>query len=67
MKHCETGCSPICTVCGLHKKPVGRSMAPEQYHNLCTRDCEGYELEPTPCDLWPSEQRDDWGSHETSQ
>jgi hypothetical protein len=56
-KHCEVGCEPVCTVCGLRKKPIGRSAPLALANSLCDHECEGYTQEPTPCDLWPGEKR----------
>lgn len=57
---CLKGCAPQCAVCGRTKKPGGRyGGAYEQW--LCSGDCEGYWKEPTPCDLWPGESREDFG------
>lgn len=54
---CDVGCTPICTVCGLRKKPVGRSAPLEMANSMCDHECEGYNLHPTACDLWPGERR----------
>lgn len=57
-KHCIIGCEPRCTVCGMRKKPVGRSPSPGMANSLCDHECVGYTKEPSPCDLWPGEWRD---------
>ena len=45
-----------CAVCGLHKPPLGRSVAPEAANGMCSRDCPGYEQWPCPGSLWPNEE-----------
>ncbi len=55
-KNCTVGCTPYCTVCGLRKKPIGRSAALIMANSLCDQDCKGYMEEPTPCHLWPGEE-----------
>ena len=54
---CASGCAPTCQTCGMRKKPVGRSAPLEMANWLCDDDCPGYRAEPTPCDLWPGEER----------
>jgi hypothetical protein len=54
---CETGCRPVCATCGRMKAPVGRSAPMEMAGVMCDDECRGYRLKPTPCDLWPNEER----------
>jgi hypothetical protein len=56
---CSENCerAPECAVCGLRKKPIGRSAPLEMANSLCDDDCSGYRLEPTPGHLWPGEYR----------
>lgn len=58
---CAVGCRPECKVCHRRKKPVGRAAALEMANGLCDDDCPGYSQEPTPCDLWPGETREEFG------
>ena len=58
MKHCDEGCRPECKTCGRRKAPVGRSVAPAMAGSLCDYECPGYRKDPSPCDLWPGEQRE---------
>jgi hypothetical protein len=53
------GIAVICTVCGLRKKPHGRSAPPEIHY--CNQDCSGYQDEPKPGCLWPGETEADFG------
>lgn len=55
---CAVGCMPICGDCHKPKKPVGRDQAAATVGAYCAWDCPGYLLEPTPCDLWPGENRE---------
>jgi len=57
----EVGRSVYCLVCGLRKKPVGRSVALAMANSLCDHECPGYFEEPRPGDLWPNESREDFG------
>lgn len=50
-----------CTVCGLRKKPVGRSAPPEMEIGLCSNDCPGYHQDPMPGYLWPGETQEEFG------
>ena len=47
------GIAVECVICGLRKKPVGRSAPPGMA--LCDHECEGYFLPPNPGSLWPEE------------
>lgn len=60
-QRCDVGCAPICTSCHRRKNPIGRSAAPEMANGLCDLECAGYRQDPTPCDLWPGEKREDFG------
>lgn len=46
---------PYCAVCGLRKKPVGRSAPTEMANGLRDRYCPGYRQDPQPGHLWPGE------------
>lgn len=50
-----------CTVCGMRKKPIGRSAPIESENGLCGYDCEGYKQDPFPGNLWPGETAEDLG------
>jgi len=60
----STGCTaacyamPTCDVCGLRKRPHGRSAPLEMAGGLCNSDCPGYNIEPKAGHLWPGEQAD---------
>jgi hypothetical protein len=60
-KRCDVGCVPVCATCRLRKAPVGRSVAPAMAGSMCDYDCPGYREDPTPCDLWPGETREEFG------
>lgn len=45
-----------CARCGLHKAPLGRSVAPEMAAGLCHDDCPGYREDPKPDCRWPGEE-----------
>jgi hypothetical protein len=47
---------PECTVCGLRKKPWGRSAPLEAANGMCDSDCEGYSQDPRPGHFWPDEE-----------
>lgn len=49
---------PTCTVCGLPKKPRGRSAPLEMAASLCGHDCPGYDSDPRAGHLWPGEPTD---------
>lgn len=55
---CAVGCAPVCSECGRRKAPRGRSVAPEMANGMCDHQCPGYYECPTPCDLWPGEERE---------
>jgi hypothetical protein len=57
----KVGVSVICTVCGLRKKPVGRSAPLEMANSLCDDECYGYRLDPKPGQLWPGETQEEFG------
>lgn len=48
-----------CTVCGLQKKPHGRSEP--MYSHYCDDSCIGYLLEPRVGCLWPRETQEEFG------
>ena len=48
--------APECVVCGLRKKPWGRSAPLEMANGLCDSDCEGYDREPRAGHFWPDEE-----------
>jgi hypothetical protein len=51
---------PTCTVCGLRKKPRGRSAPLEMANSLCSGpDCPGYAQGPQAGHLWPGEPADE--------
>jgi hypothetical protein len=51
--------APRCLICGLTKKPRGRSAPVETAGSMCDSDCPGYAQEPRPGHLWPGEPADD--------
>ena len=62
----KVGIPITCAVCGLTKKPMGRS-APLGFH-MCEPivgdlpgGCEGYYQEPHIGSLWPGESEADFG------
>lgn len=57
----DVGVAVNCTVCGLRKKPVGRSAAAEMANSLCDHECPGYYADPKPGCLWPGETREEFG------
>lgn len=57
----KVGTSVECVVCGLMKKPRGRSAPAAMAGGLCDRDCRGYELDPQVGSLWPGETRKEFG------
>jgi len=61
MSEREVGIAVTCTVCGLRKKPIGRSAPMEMANSLCDHECPGYRLEPYPGQLWPGERQEDYG------
>lgn len=54
---CTAACeaAPICTICGMRKRPHGRSVALEMENGMCGHDCTGYNQEPRAGHLWPGE------------
>lgn len=48
-----------CAVCGVIKKPWGRSAPLDSYY--CDYDCPGYPQEPYASHLWPTESEADFG------
>ena len=55
------GVAVTCTVCGLRKKPVGRSAPVAMANSLCDHECPGYYEEPKPGSLWPGETKEQFG------
>jgi hypothetical protein len=55
------GSAVECTVCGLRKKPRGRSGPLVMANSLCDYECPGYDKEPFVGDLWPGESREEFG------
>jgi hypothetical protein len=55
------GYAVACKVCGLHKKPVGRSAPDAWANSLCDFECPGYTLAPHPGSLWPGETAEEYG------
>jgi hypothetical protein len=55
----KVGIAVTCVVCGLRKKPVGRSAPLEMA--LCDHECPGYRQEPLAGVLWPGETEQDFG------
>jgi hypothetical protein len=39
---------PTCTVCGMRKQPLGRSVGMEMANGVCSWDCPGYRQDPQP-------------------
>jgi hypothetical protein len=56
-KDCTKECErmPLCAICGMTKKPSGRSAPMASSGGYCDSDCSGYNKEPTPGHLWPGE------------
>lgn len=54
---CTVACeaSPLCTVCGMRKRPHDRSVPLEIENGMCGRDCSGYNQAPGAGHLWPDE------------
>ncbi len=50
---CES--APACRVCGLRKRPLGRSVPLKMENSLCGYDCAGYLEQPQAGHLWPGE------------
>jgi hypothetical protein len=57
MSSCVPLCAamPECAVCGLRKKPRGRSAPMEMANSLCDYECPGYDEQPKSGHLWPNE------------
>jgi len=55
------GTAVTCIVCGMRKKPVGRSAPMEIANSLCDWECPGYNQEPHPSQLWPGETQEEFG------
>ena len=57
----KVGIGVTCAVCGLRKKPHGRSAPLEMANGLCDPDCPGYFNEPYAGVLWPMETEEQYG------
>ncbi len=57
----KIGIAVHCIVCGMRKKPIGRSAPLATANGLCDKDCPGYESAPKPGSLWPGESEMDFG------
>ncbi len=57
----EVGVAVNCTVCGMRKKPIGRSAPLEMANSMCDHECPGYLQEPLPGSLWPGETQEEFG------
>jgi hypothetical protein len=57
----EVGVAVDCKICGLRKKPRGRSAPLEMANSLCDHECPGYNQDPEPGWLWPGETREQFG------
>jgi hypothetical protein len=55
------GIRVTCAVCGLTKKPIGRSAPLACAGGLCDYECPGYRAEPYVGSLWPGESAEDFG------
>ena len=53
------GYSVTCTVCGVTKKPWGRSAPLDSYY--CDSDFPGFMQDPLSSNLWPGESEADFG------
>lgn len=61
----KIGIEITCPVCGLQKKPRGRSAPIEMA--MCEPDtCPQYRAEPKVGDLWPGESEADFGHPATN-
>lgn len=52
-----------CRVCGLLKRPIGRSVPLVMENARCDYECSGYREEPLPSELWPGERYGDSLGH----
>ncbi len=57
----KVGIAVNCVVCGMRKKPRGRSAAPVMANSLCDHECPGYDQDPQVGSLWPAESEADFG------
>jgi len=55
------GIRVTCSVCGLTKAPIGRSISPATAASYCHHECEGYRKEPYPGSLFPGETEEEFG------
>jgi len=51
--------APVCTVCGLRKKPVGRDVSAAMANSLCDHECPGYAQGEQAGHFWPGEPEHD--------
>lgn len=51
----ECEAAPRCDICGLTKKPIGRSAPLEMGNGFCDDSCAGYRKDPRAGHLWPGE------------
>lgn len=49
---------PVCSICGLRKKPIGRDAPAAMANGLCDHECPGYLENPQPGYLWPGERKE---------
>lgn len=63
MADCTEACEamPQCTVCGMTKKPIGRSAPWESANSYCDEECPGYRQPPLAGHLWRGERERDNG------
>lgn len=56
-ENCTEACWAVvrCDVCGLRKKPVGRSAPMEMANSLCDDECPGYRRGVLP-HLWSADE-----------
>ena len=58
-QNCRVGCEPVCGKCGRPKVPTKRAIQPLYSYRWCTpASCLYHRVDPTPCDLWPGEDRE---------
>lgn len=58
------GIRVVCAVCGVTKKPHGRSAAWSRTY--CDESCPGYKAAPQVGCLWPGETSAEFGYHHCS-
>ena len=57
----KVGIAVDCTVCGLRKKPIGRSVPLWMARSLCDWPCPGYYEAPLSGSLFPGETEEEFG------